>query len=521
MSKQLPDRPNLDHLRKQAKDLLLAYRNRDPNALQRFAALPTKPELASLHDAQAVVAREYGFESWTKLVRHVEGVRADEGITDEVVEHLARLAFSNSDRALLRLLELYPKIRRHDIATALICGETDMVRAWLVDHKPSERVGRNGWPPIVYASGSRFWHVEPNRYEAVEESVRWLLDAGADANEKFRSDGFELPLLYVATCVSQHPGIARLLLERDANPNDGESVYHSAQLNLREMLELLVAHGANVSKADESWGNTPLYFNGGHRPSDSGYERAMLGIEWLLDHGAAPNVPSGECQQTPLFAAIRAGNARLVAMLLERGADPNIADKDGLTPYMLAAAIGAGDVLDLLAKAGANTDLPVEAEFLAACARGDERRVEEILAGTPAIIQRLGQRGSNAFCKMAELGRTVGVKTCLDAGFGVDTRGPENATALHFASYCQWDETAVLLIERGAPLDVRDSTYNATPLGWVLEGFLYNRNAKGSGIRVVNELLKAGASDEDLKRRLETDEAENPAMKELVDALNR
>lgn len=68
MDKQpkLPARPNLEHLRGQAKKLL--------------AKLPTtKGEKPKLADAQLVVAREAGFPSWARLVKHVETLRSFEG----------------------------------------------------------------------------------------------------------------------------------------------------------------------------------------------------------------------------------------------------------------------------------------------------------------------------------------------------------------------------------------------------------------------------------------------------------
>ena len=64
MSAQLPDRPNLDHLKKLAKSLLHAAREGDLSALERFAALPAfagRPlqngTSLALHDAQSVIAR--------------------------------------------------------------------------------------------------------------------------------------------------------------------------------------------------------------------------------------------------------------------------------------------------------------------------------------------------------------------------------------------------------------------------------------------------------------------------------
>jgi hypothetical protein len=58
MSRDLPERPSLDHLRKQAKLLLRELRRRDPQA--------------KLTMAQHAVAREYGFASWRELKSHVQ-----------------------------------------------------------------------------------------------------------------------------------------------------------------------------------------------------------------------------------------------------------------------------------------------------------------------------------------------------------------------------------------------------------------------------------------------------------------
>ena len=71
-SQPLPERANLEQLKKQAKYLLHAARAKDPTAAQRFHAPPAfslksgvGPDALSLavHDAQSVIAREYGFKS--------------------------------------------------------------------------------------------------------------------------------------------------------------------------------------------------------------------------------------------------------------------------------------------------------------------------------------------------------------------------------------------------------------------------------------------------------------------------
>ncbi len=73
-TRTLPERPNLDQLRKQAKELHRSYKARDPDAVaevQRFEASPN-PSSFALTDAQRVLARAYGFTSWTGLRQHVE-----------------------------------------------------------------------------------------------------------------------------------------------------------------------------------------------------------------------------------------------------------------------------------------------------------------------------------------------------------------------------------------------------------------------------------------------------------------
>src|SRR5438045_720382 len=72
---RLPARPSLEQLRKQAKELLRDYRAGDSAAVERWGALhadPAQSAQVTLADAQFVLAREHGFESWPKLVHHIE-----------------------------------------------------------------------------------------------------------------------------------------------------------------------------------------------------------------------------------------------------------------------------------------------------------------------------------------------------------------------------------------------------------------------------------------------------------------
>ncbi len=81
MSRSLPPRPTLEHLKKEAKAILRAHQTRDPavlptlRRLHRFAKAGDAEIFAAdvaLHDAQFALAMEYGFENWEKL-RHRVG----------------------------------------------------------------------------------------------------------------------------------------------------------------------------------------------------------------------------------------------------------------------------------------------------------------------------------------------------------------------------------------------------------------------------------------------------------------
>jgi len=66
---ELPDRPDLDQLRRQARELLRAAANGEPHAVTRLSAVSDRMVLSA---AQLAVAREYGFPSWPALKAEVE-----------------------------------------------------------------------------------------------------------------------------------------------------------------------------------------------------------------------------------------------------------------------------------------------------------------------------------------------------------------------------------------------------------------------------------------------------------------
>ena len=75
-ARAMREHPDIDQLRRQARELLEAYRAQSLDAIIEVTAhhRTATPETFALHDAQFVLARSYGFESWPKLKAAVEGV---------------------------------------------------------------------------------------------------------------------------------------------------------------------------------------------------------------------------------------------------------------------------------------------------------------------------------------------------------------------------------------------------------------------------------------------------------------
>jgi ankyrin repeat protein len=238
-----------------------------------------------------------------------------------------------------------------------------------------------------------------------------------------------------------------LLLDAGADPNDGQTLYNRHFRPDDGHFEILFAYGLGQDKGG------PWFERLGERlPTPA----AMLAEE--------------------LWSAARHNLESRVRLLVEHGAPVDTPGfRDGRTPYEAALFFGNLEIAQYLLRHGAKAaEVPLRDRFAAACLAGRRSEAEAFLRENPNLLETLGWRGRVELVHRAvEANRLEGVR--LLAGLGFELGGVTdhdgvgtslNATPLHNAAWGGHLDMVRLLVELGADPNVRDPTYDATPLGW-------------------------------------------------------
>lgn len=276
-----------------------------------------------------------------------------------------------------------------------------------------------------------------------------------------------------------HMEVGRALLAAGAEPNDGETLYHAAELSRNDCLDLLHAYGADVNA-------TPALF----RKLDYDDE---AGVGWFLEHGADLTRTLGEQRNTPLHWAVYRGRSLpIIELLLKHGAEVNARRSDGKTAYVLAVRFGEASTADLLLRHGAIREAGPIDRFLGACAAADEQRVRAMLEENPALPASLTPDDREMLLEFAERGWPDAIRLMLEAGFDKET-SREEGTALHIAAWFGHLDTVRVLLDAGASVSVHNG-YGGTPLDSAIHGSMHcNGSHPMRHAAVVEALIQAGA----------------------------
>ena len=489
--KQLPENPNLEHYKKQAKDLVKGFKKGDETILKRVKAFHVKvsglpiSEIAQLKfatcDALLVIAREHGFASWTKFKQAVEAMSQENpDAIDVLMPQFVALVRDGSADEVDAFLNAHPELEDH-IDDPVMSFDS---------------------PPIVFAVG-----------RDKREVVRVLLDRGADMNAKSQwwaggfgvlesaRDDFLPELIERGAVVDVHAAAKlgdvdrlRELVEADAElvqarGGDGKLPLHYA--SSREVIDYLLAHGAEIDARDVDHESTAAQYAVGED---------LEMCRYLVARGAEPDI----------FMACMMGDLDLVKRVLDD--DPNAlqdrvnAGKFALKhskgghhylyvrglgytarPLQVAADQGHRDVLDYLLGQCSEVE-----RFLFYCAQADEKAVGEMLAVNPNLVTSLGAGEQRLVSDLAWENKVDAVRVMLDAGFDVNTRGVHHSTPLDRAAYRGFKELVALILKYGPDLEVKNE-FGGTPLSACIHGSVHMRDVRGDYPGTVALLVDAGA----------------------------
>ena len=472
MPRELPDHPNLEQLKKQAKSLFHSAQAGDGDARARFRLLPalanTPPgqikvtELA-LHDAQSVIAREYGFNSWNTLRDEVE---ARTLTFAAAIDEFVRAATGGAAGRAQRLLTLHPALATATLHTALVLGDAAAVEARLDAHPmlATSPGGPQEWEPLLYVCHTCLHREERRRQAGLVAIARRLLSLGANPNAEYHWNWHpELPrtALWAALITMGHVPLAEVLLDAGADPTDGVSAHIAGGTGNIAALELLHRFGMNVN--GRPGGVPPLVYI-------LTFAEDASGPRWLLEHGADPNLSWGPDDEAPLHVAARRWDVTTVEWLVRHGAQVERRRADGYTPHTLAELHGNRDIAEWLLAHGATNQLSPLEQFIAAAARGDRGAADAMLRAHPNLPRQLRHDHHVMLHRPAESGNAPALETMLACGFDARAKDKDGVTALHRAAMAGHPEAVRVLLTFGAPVDALDGMFSAPPLVWAVEG---------------------------------------------------
>lgn len=458
MSTQLPERPSLEHLKNEAKDLLKSAKKGDASAAQAIGEL-------KLANAQLAVAREYGFASWSKLKRHIEGFddRRDEFFS----------AIRAGDRArVAKVLDDDPAIVRARNPHAF--GETAITAAANRDDRPMiDLLLERG---VDVNARSDWWAGSFGALDfASEETSAYLVKRGAKLTAHAAA---RLGLVQELSSIIKHN--PEVVHERGG---DGQFPLHFAKS--AEVVDLLVAAGADLDARDLDHESTAAQWRVKNREV----------LERLVYHGASTDIFMAVALDDPdlIHEHLAADPKALTRKTNEPGnpmvhhhapGSPIYVYELGFSrPLQVAANLDRPRAFELLFEKS-----PPEARLAAACWKGDR----ELAMVYRDYAPKLSGQDAAIICDAARYSHWDQVVLMLEMGIDVNAQDHERMTPIHWASF-HGDSAGIAAVMPYRPNLELKNVYGGTALSTLCYGSVNGWHREHDYAGAAELLIGAGA----------------------------
>lgn len=408
--------------------------------LEAFRALFERPEYNS-EESRSLALLGAASGGWTEIARKLIEAGVDTAITDEDGNRALHLSAKNQHIGIMKLLleERCKQSGNFDINARNNFGETPLHLATEAGQSLSVQLllEHDADVDAVTSNGERAFHIAASLGNV--EVMRRLLAARAKDYRlcHVNRDGRNVLTLAVQ---KGHTDIIKMLLETGIYPKKIQSTQENMLVmaakhlqNGKDMTLLFLAGGWNVNvRVEATIACTAL-----HAAALAGNAPV---VKLLLDVGAEHCVRNSQGKQ-PLHLAVERGDVDVVKMLLSKGADIDARDKQNVSPLLLIVNRKDTKMLEIVLESHPGVDigskqLPTERTVLQEC------------CSNPEATKLLLERSANAM--------TRSNSNVVHAGFQTDCTGDDGGRIPDAAAFYGELATVQLLVERGADVIAAD-----------------------------------------------------------------
>ena len=406
----LPDTPDLDWLRKQAKRRLQELRHTTPTA--------------KLSEAQFALAKDYGFPSWRAMKSHIDSLTVDGQIIDAArngrAADLAALLDRHPDRLHLRA-KPYDMSLLHLAARDLACVDLLLKR---------------GLDPNTRESGDNTYAMHWAAAAGLVDVVRRLADAGGDVVG--RGDDHALEVIGWASCWdgcddAAHREVVDFLVSRGARHHIFSAIAFDRPDDVRRIVASDPA-ALNSRQSRNENHRTPLHF--------AVVRNRQRIVELLLELGADPLSVDGSGMTVAVYGAAPGADRKVMERIRALTNAEFVSADRGHRPSR-----------------GEPTDL------VALLSLGDLDAATRLVRDNPALLSP----SAGVLHVMAKRGDEPAVKWLLDHGADASGRWAHwdsIVTPIHLAIMQEHANIVRVLLDAGADLTIRDTKHDSDARGW-------------------------------------------------------